>query len=272
MAISKRVAQRLQAGIKQYAGILRTLRDRDVSEADTVTVVKDLLCDVFGYDKYAEVTSEHAIRGTFCDLAINLDGKLKTLLEVKAIGSSLNDRHIKQTIDYAANQGVDWVFLTNGIEWVLYHVLFQKPIEKEEITRVNLLEVNPRSESDADRLFLLTKEGFAKDALKEFRDRKDATSHHMLAAIILNSDAILKCIRKEVRKLSDIAVDTSAIEKVLRDQVIKREAIEGAQAEEARRRFVRKQSKERRAKVESDECCDDDSKAAAVAVQPAESK
>ena len=35
-------------------------------------LVKDLLAEVFGYDKYAELTSEHAIRGTYCDLAVKV--------------------------------------------------------------------------------------------------------------------------------------------------------------------------------------------------------
>jgi predicted type IV restriction endonuclease len=246
MAISKKVTDRLQTGLKQYCPILQGLRDRDVSEADTVTVVKDILNDVFGYDKYTEVTGEHAIRGTFCDLAIKLDGKLVTLIEVKAIGSDLNDRHVKQTIDYASNQGVDWVILTNGADWVLYHVLFKKPIDKEEVARINLLTANPRSEADLEKLFLLTKEGVLKDALTEYRDRKDATSHYMLAAIILNSDAIMSAIRKEVRQMSDIVVDKGAIEKVLREQVIKREALEGEQAQEAQRRFLKKLAKSKR--------------------------
>ena len=59
--------------------ILASAKARDVGEADTVTVIKDMLADVFGYDKYTDVTSEHAIRGTFCDLAIKVDGHLQTL-------------------------------------------------------------------------------------------------------------------------------------------------------------------------------------------------
>src|SRR5687768_18459568 len=92
--VPKRVVERLQAGIKRFCPILQALKDRDVSEADTVTVIKDILNEVFGYDKYTEITGEHAIRGTFCDLAIKLEGKLTSLLEVKAIGSDLNDRHV----------------------------------------------------------------------------------------------------------------------------------------------------------------------------------
>lgn len=246
MNVPKRVAERIQSGLKQLCPILQSLRDRDVSEADTVTIVKDLLNQVFGYDKYTEVTSEYAIRGTYCDLAVKLDSKLESLIEVKAIGSELNERHVKQTIDYASNQGVDWVILTNGIDWVLYHVLFKKPIDKEEVARVNLLQVSPRSEPDLERLFLFTKEGIQKDARTEYRDRKDATSHHMLAAIILNSDAIIGTIRREVRHMSDIVVDKGVIAKVLREQVIKREALEGEQAEEAQKRFLRKTAKAKR--------------------------
>src|SRR5262245_26135468 len=96
MAISKRVVERIATNLKAYQGILQQQKSRDISEADTVTVVKDVLSSVFGYDKYAELTSEHSIRGTFCDLAVKLDDKLAFLIEVKAIGIDLKDGHVKQ--------------------------------------------------------------------------------------------------------------------------------------------------------------------------------
>ena len=49
-------------------------------------IVTDMLAEVFGYDKYADVTAEYAIRGTYCDLATKLDGTVQALVEVKAIG------------------------------------------------------------------------------------------------------------------------------------------------------------------------------------------
>ena len=63
-SIPKKVAERLVGGIKRFQPILSAARARDVGESDTVTIVKDMLADVFGYDKYSEVTSEFAIRGT----------------------------------------------------------------------------------------------------------------------------------------------------------------------------------------------------------------
>jgi predicted type IV restriction endonuclease len=88
-----------------------------VNESDTVIIVTDMLCYVFGYDKYSEITSEFAVKGTYCDLATKIDGKVECLIEVKAAGLDLKENHTKQAVDYAANMGVDWVVLTNGCTW-----------------------------------------------------------------------------------------------------------------------------------------------------------
>ena len=72
-----------------------------------------MLADVFGFDKYSEITSEYVIRSTYVDLAIKLDGKTQMLIEVKAIGLDLKDTYVKQAVDYAANQGIEWVVSTN---------------------------------------------------------------------------------------------------------------------------------------------------------------
>jgi hypothetical protein len=236
MAVPKRVAERIQTSLKAFNPILQAQRARDVSEADTVTVVKDLLGDAFGYDKYAEVTGEHSIRGTFCDLAIKIDGKLALLIEVKAIGMELKDSHIKQAVDYASNQGCEWVILTNATEWRLYHVIFKKPIDKQEVARIDLLSANARNENDLECLYIISREGFTKNAVAEYRDRKDATSRFMIAAILLRSEAIQKAIRREIRRVSNILVEPAAIDKILREEVIKRETIEGDQALAAARR------------------------------------
>ena len=236
MAVPKRVAERIASSLKTFQNIFQQQKARDVSEADTVTIVKDLLGEVFGYDKYGELTSEHAIRGTFCDLAVKIDAKLSFLIEVKAIGLELKDSHVKQAVDYAANQGCEWVVLTNAVEWCLYHVLFKKPIDKQEIARFNLLTTSAKSEADLEKLYLLTHEGFTKSALAQYRDRKDATSRFMLAAIILHSESVQTAIRREIRRVSEILVESEVIDRMLRDEVIKRETIEGDQAELARRR------------------------------------
>jgi predicted type IV restriction endonuclease len=239
MPIPKRVAERIHSHLKGFQTVLQQQKARDVSEADTVTIVKDVLSAIFGYDKYAELTSEHSIRGTFCDLAVKLDGKLAFLIEVKAIGVELKDSHVKQAIDYGCNQGCEWVLLTNGVDWTLYHVIFKKPIDKQEVAHFSLLSISPRSEDDLEKLYILTREGFSKSAMAEYRDRKDATSRFMLAAIMLNSESVQSAIRREIRRVSDISVEQEVVDKMLREQVLKREAIEGEGADAAARRVRR---------------------------------
>lgn len=250
MPVPKRVIDRVDRNLKYFQNILEQLRARDVSEADTVTVVKDLLCEVFGFDKYAELTSEHSIRGTFCDLAVKIDNKLAFLIEVKAVGLELKESHVKQAIDYASNQGCEWVVLTNGIDWRLYHVVFSKPIDKQEIAHFNLLSSSAKQEQDLEKIHLLTREGFTKSALVDYRDRKDAASRFMLAAIILNSEPVRTLIRREIRRTTEISVTEAVIDKMLREEVIKREIIEGPEADSAKRRVLK--SADRRISKESD--------------------
>jgi hypothetical protein len=252
MSIPKKVQDRFGARIKQFQAILEVQRSRDVSEADTVTVIKDMLCEIFGYDKYSELTSEHLIRGTYCDLAIKLDGKLVLLIEVKSIGTDLRENHVKQAVDYAANQGCEWVVLTNGIDWQLYHITFGKPIEKKLVANLNFLSLSPRKDQDCEHLYILTREGFGRNALAEFRDRKEATSRYMLAAVTL-SEPIIAAIRRELRRVSDVLVDTALLEKMMREEVLKRDVIEGDDAASAAKRVNRKVVRSVQAKPSRDE-------------------
>lgn len=238
-AVPKKVAERLVAGIKRYQPILSAAKARDVGEADTVTIIKDMLADVFGYDKYSDVTSEHSIRGTFCDLAVKMDGQLQTLIEVKAIGIDLKDAHVKQAIDYAANQGVDWVLLTNGIIWRVYHLIFAKPIDQELVLEIDFCALNSRAEGDVELLYLWCKEGWQRSVLGEYHTQKQALSRFFVGAM-LQTDTILDVIRRELRRVSpDVRIDSVQIKEVLVNEVIKREVLEGEKADDARKKIAR---------------------------------
>jgi hypothetical protein len=123
-------------------------------------------------------------------------------------------------------------------------VIFRKPIDKKDIACFSLPKMSAKSESDLERLYLLTREGFTKSALADYRDRKDATSRYMFAAVILNSDPVLSAIRREIRRVSEVQVAPEVIERMLREEVIKRDCIEGAEAETAMRRVGRSAEKQ----------------------------
>lgn len=237
--ISKKTAERIAAGLKRFQPVLQSAKDRDVNESDTVVIVTDLLQEVFGYDKYTEITSEHMIRGTFCDLAVKLDGTLALLIEVKAIGLELKEQQIKQAVDYAANQGCDWVVLTNGIVWRVYKVLFSKPIEHEMVVSFDLLAMNQRNAEHVQLLALLAKEGWQKAHIGEYHSLRQALSRFTLGALLL-SDTMLETLRREVRRLSpEVRIETDEIRDVLMSDVLKREVLEGEKADAARKQIAK---------------------------------
>lgn len=247
--VPNRVRERIQSGLKLLQPVLQSLRARDVGEADTVTIVKDLLAGVFGYDKYSDVTSEHAIRGTFVDLALKVDGTLMMLIEVKAIGLELKDSHVKQAVDYAANQGVEWVSLTNGCIWQVYRVSFKQPIEHELILRLDLLALSAKSEADIENCYLLSREGMTKSTLGDFHAQRQALSRYVIGAMLL-SDPVLDVIRRELRRVTpDARIDVDQICEVLSGEVIKRDVLEGERADDARRKVSRAATKALRTKT-----------------------
>jgi predicted type IV restriction endonuclease len=247
-SIPKRVEDRLVAGIKKFQPVLALAKSKDVNESDTVVILNDLLGEIFGYAKYFDITSEFAIRGTYCDLAIKLDGKITVLIEAKAIGHELKDSHVKQAIDYAANQGVDWVVLTNAAHWRIYKVIFGKPIDQDLVCEFDFCSLNPKDETHLQFLFLLTKEGWAKSAVVEFSEQKQALSRQFVAATILG-DPVLSVIRRELKRLSpEVRIEIEQIRTVLTQEVIKREVIEGDKYLEAEKTLIKVANRAQRAK------------------------
>ena len=237
--ISKKTTERITVGLKRFQPVLQSAKDRDVNESDTVVIVADLLQEVFGYDKYAEITSEHSIRGTFCDLAVKLDSRLALLIEVKAIGLELKDHHVKQAVDYAANQGCDWVALTNGITWKVYKVTFAKPIDHELVVNLDLLSLSHRNSEHVGLVALLAKEGWQKAHLGEYHSFRQALNRFTLGALVL-SDSVLEALRREVRRMSpDVRIEAEEIKNVLVTDVLKREVIEGEKADAARKQVAK---------------------------------
>ena len=240
-SILKKVAERLTSGIKRFQPVLANAKSKDVNESDTVIIITDMLADVFGYDKYAEITSELAIKGTYCDLAIKLDGKIRLLIEAKAIGIELKDAHIKQAIDYAANQGIEWVVLTNAVTWRMYSVTFGQPISHELVEEFDFMVLNAKSDADLDSAYLFTKEALTRDVLEEYQLQRQAMSRFFLGALLL-SDPVLAVVRRELRRMSpDVKIEVEEIRTALTEEVIKRDVLEGERADDARKKIAKMQ-------------------------------
>lgn len=243
MKIPKKVLERLQGTLKTFQNIASIQKSRDVSEADTVTLVKDMLASMFGFDKYLELTSEQQIRGTYCDLAVKIDGKIRYLIEVKSAGITLSDAHLRQALNYGANQGIEWIVLTNGLDWRLYRIKFGQPIDFEEVSSFNLLSLNLKNEDDVKRVFLLCREGISSDAMDVFHQNAQLLNKFMLAQILIG-DSVVALARKEMKRLfPDLKVESENILDIILNDVLKREVLEGDKVKDAQTRIKKAQAR-----------------------------
>jgi len=239
VTIPVKVKERLIGGIKKFQPIVSKAQSKDINESDTVTIISDILSDVFGYDKYTEITSEFAIKKTYCDLAIKLNGTPKLLLEAKAAGLELKENHIKQAVDYGANSGIEWVVLTNSVNWKIYNINFGKPVNAELVYEFNLSSVSPKKQGDLEALYYLTREAMTKGNktyLDEYHSQQQIINRYTISHIIL-SEPVLDTIRRSLRKISsDIKATNDDIQKIILEEIIKRDILDDEKAADAKKK------------------------------------
>lgn len=250
MAIPSKVQNRIVEGLKKFQPIVEAAKIRDANESDTVVILTGIFSDILGFDKYTDITTEHAIRGTFCDLALKINDKIVILIEAKAVGIDLKDPHVKQAVDYGANKGIDWIILTNGVTWRIYKILFSKPIQHIPVVQFDFLQIKSKSADDLELLYMICKEAIVKNSLEDCYVQKQATNKFMIGNL-LYSDTVLAAIRKELKLIfPEIKATNEEIQKVLLNGVVKREINEGEEAEEAKKKILKSLKKKEKAKAE----------------------
>jgi len=60
--IPAKVNERITKNLKKFQKIVASAKINDINEADTVSIIKDILNEILGYDKYSEITSEYAVK------------------------------------------------------------------------------------------------------------------------------------------------------------------------------------------------------------------
>lgn len=253
--INAKVKSRISDGMKKFQPILRKAQTADINESDTVTIITDMLCDIFGYDKYENVTSEFAIKKTFCDLAIKLDGKVPLLLECKSAGIDLKDDHVRQATNYAADAGIEWVVLTNGVHWRIFKIIFSKPVEKQLVYEFNFCEMNPKSQSDIEMLYYLCIEAFSKtskNTLEDLHAQKQIFNKYTVGQIML-TDSVVESVRKNIKKYyPDVKIDSSELYAMMINEIFKRDILEGDTAAEAKKAIQKIEKKMTAAKAKKE--------------------
>lgn len=242
--IPSAVAKRLTSAVPKFKKILTQAKERDVNESDTVTIITDMLQEVFGFDKYSEITKEYAIQGTYCDLAVKTGKRVEYLIEVKAIGLALNDKHLKQAVNYAAREGIKWVVLTNGIKWEIHRITLENKVQNEKLFVFDFVEMDHRKAEQQELLFLLCKRGVKKDLIDDYYEHKQSVNRYTIGALLL-TDSVIGVVRRELRKLKPgIKVSIEEIQRLIHGEVIKREILDsdaGIEANKKLSKFLKKQ-------------------------------
>lgn len=110
----------------------------ELDESGTRLMINSFLTDVLGFIPIEEVKTEYMIRGTYADYVIQTKAQRQFLVEVKALSFALSDKHLRQAINYGANEGIEWALLTNGKCFEFYKILFNKPIESRKVFSLDL--------------------------------------------------------------------------------------------------------------------------------------
>lgn len=132
----------------------------NISEADTISTITEPLLEILGWRilDLNEVQRQYPVKGRkgteYVDLALKLSGKPKVFVEVKAIGTTLDESAELQVINYAFNEGVDWCVLTNGREIRVYGAFLGRTTEQRLLFRLAIEEYV----KNLDRLMLISKE------------------------------------------------------------------------------------------------------------------
>jgi len=211
--------ERVKTGIRRFTKPLNDLIERDANEGDTRMLVNRFLTDVLGYDEFSELTTEYSVKGEFADYGIRIDKQLVAFIEVKRCTQKLGARHLRQVQMYAVNEGVEWMILTNGQVWQVWHLTGGLPVVLDLAMEVDLLGPDSLAVK-SDHLFAISKEAIKRRYLDELWRAKAATSPRSLSTVVL-SEAVLEAVRKELRRQTGHNCDSAELGKILAADVLR---------------------------------------------------
>lgn len=174
----------------------------NLDESATRIMTNNFLTEILGYKELEEIKTEYRIRSEYADYVIQLKRKKHFVVEVKSIEIDINDKHLRQSLSYAANEGIDWILLLNGREIQLYRVNFGKPVSTTLIYKLNLMD-NDDLKKAPSLLWYLTKNAVERNELETFWKRTNALSPENLARL-LYSEEIVKRLRNDLKEQTGI--------------------------------------------------------------------
>jgi predicted type IV restriction endonuclease len=202
--------------LRKYLPFLLRAQEENLNEADTAQRIVKVFEEVLGYDVMTEITREKQIREKYVDITIKINGITKFLVEVKAAGVTLRDRHIDQAERYAAEGNVRWVVLTNGVAWNLYHLEFEEGIEYVRVFTFDLS--SDPFDNAAEMLSLLHRQSIIKGDHEKFWECRVALSPDSIGKALFEEE-VLRTLRRLIRKSEKVLIDIEDIAQALHNML-----------------------------------------------------
>lgn len=184
-----------------------------VDESATRIMINYFLTEILGYKELEEIKTEYRIRQEYADYVVQLKRKKHFVVEVKSIDIDINEKHLRQSLSYAANEGIDWILLLNGREIQLYRVNFGKPISTTLIYKIDLLSTDDFKKAP-ELIWFLTKRAVEKGELETFWKKTTALNPVNLSKL-LYSEEIVKRLRNDLKEQTGIYFQVEDVAKSL---------------------------------------------------------
>lgn len=188
----------LSKKLKEYSRRYLSKKYETLDESATRLMINSFLTEVLGFAELDEIKTEYQINNTYADYIIQLQRKKYIIVEVKAIQIDLSDKHVYQAVNYAANEGIDWVLLTNGRVFSMYRVVFKKPITHKRIFSFDLKEKQQLKEA-IEYFALMTKRALLNNELDDFWLRFQALEPNNLCKYLYSVE-VGKLLRRALKK------------------------------------------------------------------------
>ena len=232
--LTKSKRHKLLTRIKEYHRRYLGKKLNDLDESGTRLMINDFLTEVLGFASIEEVKTEYMIKGTYADYVIQIKGTRHFLVEVKSLTLNLTDKHLRQAVNYGANEGIEWVLLTNGRNFELFRILFDKPIESRRVLSIDLGDRNSLKAS-VEQLQHLHRESVVRKGLNVLWNKCLALDPANVAGL-LSAPQVVNFIRRALKrkfraKFSDEEVNTS-LKRVIQEAV----SLEGVKSTRTRKR------------------------------------
>lgn len=209
--------QKLLSSLKIYRKQFLESGLVELDESGTRLMINSFLSDVLGYKQLEEIKTEYMIKGTYADYVIQVNKTRHFLVEVKALSFELSEKHLRQTINYGANEGIEYALLTNGRSFEFYKIIFDKPISSRLIFKVDLSSLAGLKET-MTYLQHLHKDSVVKNQFKPLWNKCEATDPYNVAGIICSTpvlNTIKKLIRSKYAEKCDDVVILNAVHKII---------------------------------------------------------